>query len=296
VLLAIDIGNTHVALGLFEGPQLLQHWRIATRHADTSDECAVLVDSLFRLAGLERSAVSAAVIACVVPALLPSFEGLCRRYLGCAPLVIGPGTRSGMPIRVDHPPEVGADRIANAVAAFELLGAPAIAIDFGTALTFDCVSRAGEFVGGMLFPGVGAALEGLLARAARLQSVELARPPRVIGRSSAQMLQSGVLYGYAGLIDASVARIRAELGEDARVIATGALAEPIAAESRAIERVEPLLTLQGLRLVHERNRGEAHAVRRAPEPARARAGARTGLPEHPAPGTAASPARGAEES
>jgi type III pantothenate kinase len=269
VLLAIDIGNTNVVLGLFDGPDLLHHWRIGTRRGETSDECAVLVASLFRLAELELGCVSDAVIGCVVPPLLPIFERMCEKSFGCTPLVVGPGTRSGIPIRVDNPPEVGADRIVNAVAAHNLLGAPVIAIDFGTAVTFDCVSRGGEFVGGMIFPGVLVALEGLVQRAARLSSVEIIKPPQTVGRNTIHMLQSGMLYGYAGLVDSCVERIRSELGSEARVLATGGLAHLVAAESRTIERIEPFLTLQGLRLVYECNR-ESRSARRSPEPARRR--------------------------
>ena len=254
LLLAIDIGNTHVVLGVFEGERLLHHWRIGTHRQDTSDEAAVTVRALFELAGVERSAVKDAIISCVVPPLLPIFERTCEKLFGKSPLVVGPGIRTGMAIRVENPREVGADRIVNAVAAVARVGAPAIAIDFGTATTFDCVSRDGEFVGGAIYPGVFISLEALVNRASLLASVEIVRPPSVIGRNTATNLQSGMVYGYAGMVDTMVRRIRKELGEDARVLATGGLAGLIASEAETIERVEPFLTLEGLRLIYARNR------------------------------------------
>jgi len=254
VLLTIDIGNTHVVLGLFDGTMLLHHWRIGTHRQDTSDECAATLRSLFELAGVERSTVSDAIISCVVPPLQPIFERTCEKLLRRTPLVVGPGIRTGIPIRVDNPREVGADRIVNAVATVELMGTPAIAIDFGTATSFDCISSAGEFVGGAIFPGVFVSLEALVSRASKLSSVEIVRPPNVIGRNTVHNLQSGMVFGYAGMVDTMVRRMRKELGEDARVVATGGLAGLIAAETETIERVEPFLTLEGLRLIYTRNR------------------------------------------
>lgn len=253
MLLAIDIGNTNVVLGFFEGPELRHHWRLGTRVHITSDECAVTVRSLLDLAGIEPARTGEVIISCVVPPLLPIFERMCTKLFGCEPLVVGPGTRTGMAIRVDNPKEVGADRIVNSVAAFEQLGGPVIAIDFGTATSFDCVSGAGEFLGGAIVPGILVGLEALVARASKLSSVEIERPLGVIGRNTAHSLQSGVVFGYAGLVDALVDRIRDELGAETRTVATGGLAHVIAAESRTIERIEPFLTLEGLRLIHDRN-------------------------------------------
>jgi type III pantothenate kinase len=254
LLLAIDIGNTHVVLGVFDGERLLHHWRIGTHRQDTSDECAATLRSLFELARVERGSVRHGIISCVVPPLLPIFERTCEKLLGRPALVVGPGIRTGMPIRVENPREVGADRIVNAVATLARVGAPAIAIDFGTATSFDCVSREGEFVGGAIYPGVFVSLEALVNRASKLSSVEIVRPPNVIGRNTTQNLQSGMVFGYAGMVDTMVRRMRKELGEDARVIATGGLAGLIASETETIERVEPFLTLEGLRLIYERNR------------------------------------------
>ncbi len=259
MLLAIDIGNTNVVLGLLDGEKLVQQWRLATHRHTTSDECAATLRSLFDLSGLQPSSVSDAIISCVVPPLLPIFERTCEKTFRVTPLVVGPGMRTGMPIAVDNPPEVGADRIVNAVAACELLGAPVIAIDFGTAITFDCVSSAREFVGGLIMPGLLVSLDALIDRASKLASVELLKPPAVIGKNTVHMLQSGMLYGYAGLVDQTVARIRKELGEEARVIATGGLAHLIAAETDTIERVEPFLTLDGLRILFERNPREENS-------------------------------------
>ncbi len=257
MLLAIDVGNTNVVLGLFEATKLVRTWRLGTHAEYTSDECAAVLRSLFDVGRIDPSAVSEAIISCVVPPLLPIFERTCTKSFECQPLVVGPGMRSGMPIRVDNPPEVGADRIVNAVAARELLGAPVIAIDFGTAITFDCVSAKGEFVGGAILPGLLVSLGALVERASKLSSVEIVRPPHVIGRNTTHMLQSGMLFGHAGMIDAMVARIREELGGEAPVVATGGLAHLIAEQAQTIDRVEPYLILEGLRLIFERNRKEA---------------------------------------
>jgi type III pantothenate kinase len=265
VLLTIDIGNTNVALGLFDEARLEHHWRTGTHHHYTSDEYATLLRSLLQLARVEPQAVDDAIISCVVPPLLPIFERTCSKLFGGRPLVVGPGIRTGMPIRTDNPREVGADRIVNAVAAYALLGGPAIAIDFGTATTLDCISAGGEYIGGAIFPGVLVALEALVQRASKLSAVEVERPPAVIGRNTVHMLQSGMVFGYAGLVDAMVERMREELGAQPHVVATGGLAGLIAAETKSIGRLEPFLTLEGLRLIHERNR-ETGSARRADDP------------------------------
>lgn len=254
MLLAIDIGNTHVVLGLFDGPKLIHHWRLGTHAHYTSDEIAALLRSLFDLSGVETSQIESAIISCVVPSLQPIFERTCLKLARCEALTVGPGIKSGIALRVDNPREVGADRIANAVAAHALLGAPAIAIDFGTATSFDCISDEGAFVGGAIFPGLLLSLDALVAGASKLSSVEILRPPQVIGRNTTHNLQSGMLYGYAGMVDTMVSRIRSELGEEAKVVATGGLAGLIASEAQTIRRIEPFLTLEGLRYIYERNR------------------------------------------
>lgn len=258
VLLAIDIGNTNVTLGTFvyEGAeaQLGEHWRLATHHGQTSDEVGVVLRALFDQSGIATARVAEVIVSSVVPPLMPIWERVCQKQFGREPLVVGPGIRTGMPVRYENPHEVGADRIVNAVAAYEWMGGPVIAVDFGTATTFDCVSDKGEYVGGAIFPGVLVSMEALFERAAMLRRVELSPPRSAIGKTTTHAVQSGMLYGYAGMVDAMVERIRGELGASARVIATGGLAGRIAGETRSIERVEPFLTLEGLRMIFERNR------------------------------------------
>ena len=258
-LLVIDIGNTNVSLGVFDYPgaseaKLAEHWRMSTHREVTSDEVAITLHSLFEHAGRRTAEVSDVIVSSVVPPLLPIWERVSSKLFDRPPLVVGPGIKTGMPVRYENPREVGADRIVNAVAAFELFGAPVIAVDFGTATTFDCVSERGEYLGGAIFPGIHTAMEALFARASMLHQVEIARPRSVIGRTTTTALQSGLLFGYAGVVDSMVERIRGELGESARVVATGGLAQRVANETRSIERVEPFLTLEGLRIIFEKNR------------------------------------------
>jgi len=260
VLLVIAIGNSNISLGLFdygEGARgaLSEHWRTGSHREETSDEVAVLLRALFEQADRRTHEVTDVILSSVVPPLLPIWERVSTKLFERPPLVVGPGMKTGMPVRYENPREVGADRIVNAVAAFEMLGGPVIAVDFGTATTFDCVSEGGEYLGGVIFPGIHTSMEALFERASMLHRVEIAKPRSVIGRTTTGALQSGLLYGYAGLVDSMVARIRGELGASARVVATGGLASRVAAESEAIERVEPFLTLEGLRIVFEKNRG-----------------------------------------
>jgi type III pantothenate kinase len=256
----IDVGNTNVSLGIFDydGDEatLSQHWRIGTHREQTSDEVAISLHALFAQAGRRIDEVTDVMISSVVPPLLPIWERVCTKLFETTPLVVGPGIRTGMPVRYENPREVGADRIVNSVAAFDMLGGPVIAVDFGTATTFDCVSAKGEYLGGAIFPGVHVSMEALFERASMLHRVEIARPKSVIGRTTTASLQSGLLFGYAGMVDAMVHRIMDELGPDTRVLATGGLAARIAAETKTIERVEPFLTLEGLRILFEKNRSE----------------------------------------
>jgi type III pantothenate kinase len=253
VLLTIDVGNTNTVLGVFEGTELRAHWRLTTRREQTADEYGVLVRNLFAGTGLDPARVEAIALASVVPPLTPVLVELARSYLGRDPLVIGPGVKTGMPILYEPPGDVGADRIVNGVAAFATYGGPVIVVDFGTATTLDLITRKGEYAGGVICPGIGISADALFQRAARLPRVDVRHPGRVVGRSTVGSMQSGLYFGYAAMCEGLIARIRAELGEPARVVATGGLAPTLAGEIPSIEKVDPVLTLVGLRLIFERN-------------------------------------------
>ena len=255
MLLAVDVGNTQTVFGLYDGEHLAEHWRVATEAERTGDELGVLVGRLLELHDAGFEDVGGVCLSSTVPPLVRAYEELVRDYLDARLLVIGPGTRTGIPIVYDDPREVGPDRIVNAVAARERYGAPCIVVDFGTSTNFDIVSAAGEYVGGVLAPGIEASMDALFARAARLVKVDFSAPPSVIGKTTVGGLQSGLVYGFAGQVDGIVKRIRGELEAKAPVIATGGLAELIAPHAETIDRVDPLLTLEGLRLVWERNAG-----------------------------------------
>jgi type III pantothenate kinase len=253
VLLAIDVGNTQTVFGLFDAERLTEQFRVGTDGAHTGDELAVMLRAFVELESLEGIVLSS-----TVPALVREYEAFAERWAGVDLLVLGPGVATGVPIRYDDPREVGPDRIANSVAARERHGAPVIVVDFGTSTNFDIVSAAGEYVGGVIAPGVEISMEALFARAARLVRIPLEAPVHVIGKTTTQGLQSGMVYGFAGQVDAIVDRIRGELGAlDAPVVATGGLADLIAPHTRTITVVDPELTLQGLRLVWARNRAKA---------------------------------------
>ena len=261
MLLVIDIGNTNVSLGVFDYSAdslspLAQHWRISTHREQTSDELGITLRALFHQEGLKTESVTDVIISSVVPPLQPIWERVSTKLFSQPPLLVGPGIRTGMPVRYENPHEVGADRIVNSVAAYDLFHTATIAVDFGTATTFDCISAGGEYMGGAIFPGIHISMDALFERASKLHRVELARPRSVIGKTTTGALQSGLLYGYAGLVDSMVERIRPELGDEVHVIATGGLAARIASETKSIERVEPFLTLQGLRLLFEKNRSD----------------------------------------
>ena len=261
VLLVIDVGNTNVSLGVYDYEEsgegtLSQHWRVSTHREQTSDELVVSLSALFGTEGRETDEITNVILSSVVPPVVPIWERVSSKLFGQTPQIVGPGMRTGMPVRYENPHEVGADRIVNAVAAYELFGGPIIAVDFGTATTFDCISERGEYLGGVITPGIHISMEALFERASKLHRVEIARPKSVIGRTTTGALQSGLLYGYSGLVDSMIGRIREELGADARVIVTGGLARRIAEESKAIEQVVPFLTLDGLRILFEKNRSE----------------------------------------
>jgi type III pantothenate kinase len=254
VLLAVDVGNTNTVLGAFEGKALRQHWRIETSHSRTADEYGIQVRQLFAVGGIDPRSVDAVVVASVVPPLAPTLLRMSERYFGVAPLFIGPGVKTGMPILYEDPREVGADRIVNAVAAWDRWGCGLVVVDFGTATTFDAVSQRGEYLGGSICPGISISMEALFRHASKLPEVEFARPPHVIGRNTVASMQSGLVYGYVGLVDGICERMARELGFAPKVVATGGLASLIASVSKSISEVDELLTLNGLRLIHERNR------------------------------------------
>lgn len=249
MLLAVDVGNTQTVLGLFEDGRLGEHWRLATERSSTADELGVVLSGL-----LDFEAVEGICLSSTVPVLVREWELLASKWAHAPVLVVGPGVKTGIPIRYDDPREVGPDRIVNAVAARERYGAPVIVVDFGTSTNFDVVSPEGEYVGGVLAPGIETSMEALFARAARLVKVDYVAPPTVIGKTTVHGLQSGLVYGFAGQVDGIVERIRAELEADAPAIATGGLADLVAPHTRTIRQVDPYLTLDGLQLVWERNR------------------------------------------
>src|SRR6266542_4518262 len=249
MLLTIDAGNTQTVIGLFNDTELADHWRIATVADRTEDELALMIQQFLGFHGFSFDAqVTGVAIASGVPRMTAALRLLTRRYFGFEPLVVEPGVRTGMPLLYDNPKEVGADRIANAVAAYDLYGGPSIVVDFGTANTIEAISEKGEYLGGAIFPGIEISMDSLFERAAALRRVELVPPKNVIGKSTAESVQSGAVYGFTGQIDALVERFQAELG-DCTVVATGGLAEPILPHSKTIQHFEPWLTLQGLRII-----------------------------------------------
>lgn len=254
MLLVIDIGNTNIAVGVYRGRELVDDWRIATETRRMPDEYAMLLRDLLAHRGLALTSVRAVILSSVVPTLVTTFKELSERYFRVDPLVVGPGIKTGVRILYENPKEVGADRIVNALAAYRLYGGPNIVVDFGTATTFDAVSAEGDYLGGAIAPGIGISSEALFKFAAKLPHVELLKPKHAIGKNTIASMQAGILFGYVGLVEGLITRFFQEMGK-ARVIATGGLAEIIARETRIIEVVDQRLTLEGLRLIYELNRG-----------------------------------------
>ncbi|MEM6957023.1 MAG: type III pantothenate kinase [Myxococcota bacterium] len=253
-LLVVDVGNTHTVVGVFEGDRLAHDFRIETSRDRTTDEFHVLLASLLDIAGIERRAVRSSIVASVVPAVTSRVVDAIDRAFDHEALVVAPGIKTGMRLLYENPREVGADRIVNAVAAYERTGSSVIVVDFGTATTFDCISAKGEYLGGAIAPGMAISASALFARAAKLPFAEIARPPAAIGRNTVHSMQSGIVFGYVGLVDGLVRRLQKEMGEAGAVIGTGGLASLIEPESETIQEVDDFLTLDGLRLLWERNR------------------------------------------
>lgn len=257
MLLVIDVGNTNVVLGVFEGEKLIDSWRISTDKQKTIDEYGIEVKQLFDYFGIKHKRIKDVILSSVVPPVTPILEKMAKKYFGCSPMIIGPGIKTSMSIKYENPREVGADRIVNAVAAREFYKGALIIVDFGTATTFCAISEAGEYLGGAIAPGIGISMEALFTKAAKLPRVELAKPRAVIGKNTITSMQSGIFYGFVGQVEGIIQRIKKEIGVEVKVIATGGLAELISKESNSIDVVNPNLTLEGLRLIYERNKGQS---------------------------------------
>ncbi|MBW2599322.1 MAG: type III pantothenate kinase [Deltaproteobacteria bacterium] len=253
MLLVIDVGNSNTVVGLYEGDELVNHWRVRTVVDHTIDEYGMLILNLYRTSKVGSSSISSVIISCVVPSMLNILEPLCKKYFHITPLIVGPGIKTGMPIYYDNPKEVGADRVVNAVAAHEKYEGNLIIVDFGTATTFDYVTQKGEYMGGCVAPGVVISSEALFEKASKLPTVELSRPKSVVAKDTVSSMQAGIMFGYAGLVDGLVDRIKKETKTESTVIATGGLASVIAAETSSIDLVDEMLTLEGLKIIYSRN-------------------------------------------
>ena len=254
MLLVVDVGNTNTVLGLFDGDQLVHDWRIRTVVDHTVDEYGMLIYNLYKTSRISSRKIRDIIISCVVPPMLNILEPLCQKYFNLKPLIVGPGVKTGMPIFYDNPKEVGADRIVNAVAGYEKYKKDLIIVDFGTATTFDYVSEKGEYMGGCISPGIMISSDALFERAAKLPRVELSKPKSIVAKDTVSSMQAGIMYGYAGLVDGICDRIKAEVKSNPLVVATGGLAKIVAPETKSIDVVDEMLTLEGLRIIYLRNR------------------------------------------
>ncbi len=254
MLLAVDVGNTHITLGFYNSERPYCHWRISTYRRGTADEYGILLRQLFDSRGIALKEVSAVALASVVPPLTGAFVEMAQRFFKVEPLVVGPGIKTGMPIRFDNPKEVGADRIVNGVAAFDKFGGPTIVVDFGTATTFDVISAKGEYLGGAIAPGIGISTDALFSYAAKLPRVELVKPAQIIGKNTVACMQSGIMFGLVGQVEGIVSRMKKEMNSPMLVVATGGYSSLFEGETDVVDRVEPFLTLEGLRLIYEMNK------------------------------------------
>lgn len=255
MLFVIDIGNTNIVLGVYRGDELVKSWRVGTKKGRTDDEYGILIKELLVSGGIDAEEIDAIIMSSVVPPLESTIVEMAEKYFNIKPLIVGPGLKSGIPILYENPREVGADRIVNAVAALNRYGSPLIVVDFGTATTFDLITEKGEYGGGVIAPGIGISVDALFQRASKLPRVDIVRPPKVVGRNTINSIQSGIFYGYVGLVEGIVTRIRDEVGVKARVVATGGFASLIAKESGLIDEVAENLTLEGLKIIYEANKG-----------------------------------------
>ncbi|OAB33581.1 pantothenate kinase [Paenibacillus macquariensis subsp. defensor] len=254
MILVVDIGNTNIVLGIYNNRELVHHFRLSTTRQSTVDEYGVMIFNLFRMSDISVKDIEGVIISSVVPPLVNVFEEMCQKFIHKIPLVVGPGIKTGLNLRYENPREVGADRIVNAVAAVNQYKGPLVVVDFGTATTFDCIDAKGNYLGGAIVPGIGIATEALYQRASKLPRIELEKPKKVIGRNTIHAMQAGIIFGYAGQVDGIVERIKVEMeAPDLKVVATGGLAELIASETKCIQEVNSMLTLEGLRLIYERN-------------------------------------------
>lgn len=257
LLLVIDVGNTNIVFGIFKGKELMYDWRISTEKDRTSDEYGLLFEQILKYHGLNPGEISDVIISSVVPPLMHTLPAMCIKYFNMEPIVVGPGVKTGMDIRYDNPKEVGADRIVNGVAGYEKYGGPLIIVDFGTAITFDAISKEGDYLGGVITPGIKISSEALFLRTAKLPKVEIDKPDNIIGKNTVNSIQSGIVYGYIGLVDYIIEKMMDEMYEDGsevNVIATGGFSTLISSESKYIKNIDKLLTLDGLRIIYERNR------------------------------------------